>query len=210
MACPNEKRMRIDPNDLRRHYASLPDGALQAIERSELTSAAQAIYDEEVARRELTAGDDAEILEEGDEEGEFLDFDSGDSADWLEDASCACSFTLRSAKAPAPMAVHATEVLHAAGIPFHVETVEEELPTVDPGPRYSLRLMVPNGAALHAASVLDQHLFNEGQEAEWRATLETLSDEDLRALNPEVLCAGLLDRVARLKKAYKDEVARRR
>ena len=37
-----------------------------------------------------------------------------------------------------------------------------------------------------------------------------LSDEELRALNPEDICAGLLDRVERLTRVYTEEIARRR
>jgi hypothetical protein len=36
-----------------------------------------------------------------------------------------------------------------------------------------------------------------------------LTDRELGELNPSVICAGLVDRMARLKRAYNDEVARR-
>jgi hypothetical protein len=192
--------MRIDREDLRRHYASLPDGALLALERSELTEAAKAVYDEELVQRNLTS--------EEDDAGE-LDPAGAPAPDWIEDATCACAFTLRSPKSHVPMATQATTVLKAAGIPCHVLMNQEEPPNVDPAPQYSLRLMVPGGLALHAHSLLDQHIFNEEQENEWRAALEILPDEELLALNPEVFCAGLLDRIARLKKAYAEEVAQR-
>jgi hypothetical protein len=42
-----------------------------------------------------------------------------------------------------------------------------------------------------------------------RTHFETLSDEDLSALDPTVFCAGLEDRVARLREAYAEEIARR-
>jgi hypothetical protein len=63
---------------------------------------------------------------------------------------------------------------------------------------------------MHATSVLDRDLFNAQQEESWRAHLEVLSDAELSRLNPKVFCAGLLDRAARMKKAYEDEVARRK
>ena len=56
--------------------------------------------------------------------------------------------------------------------------------------------MVPAGLELTATSVLDQHLFNDELESGWRANLEALTDEELRDLDPDLLCAGLLDRVA--------------
>jgi hypothetical protein len=46
-------------------------------------------------------------------------------------------------------------------------------------------------------------------EADWRNHLQTLSDEDLRALKPEDFCGALLDRAERLKRAYLEEVASR-
>jgi hypothetical protein len=46
-------------------------------------------------------------------------------------------------------------------------------------------------------------------EAEFRTQLSVLSDQDLLKLDPDILCAGLLDRAARIKKAYKEEMAER-
>ena len=48
-----------------------------------------------------------------------------------------------------------------------------------------------------------------GLEAEWRSHFEALTDAQLRALTPDVICAGLADRIARLKRAYNEELARR-
>ena len=70
--------------------------------------------------------------------------------------------------------------------------------------------MVPGALSLKAASVLDKEIFNPEVEAGWKTYFETLKDSELRALNPEILCAGLLDQVTRLKRAYAEEVARRR
>jgi hypothetical protein len=52
--------------------------------------------------------------------------------------------------------------------------------------------------------------FNRIAEAEWRSQLEAFSDEELRALNPEDFWGALLDRVERMKRAYVDEIARRK
>jgi hypothetical protein len=73
-----------------------------------------------------------------------------------------------------------------------------------------LNVMVPLALALHAAGVLDRDLFNEEYEAEWRAHLKMLSDKNLSMLNPEIFCAGLQDRLNRIKKAYAEEIAARK
>jgi hypothetical protein len=209
--------MRIDPEDLRRHYASLPDGALRDINRAELTDIAKSIYDQEIAKRHpQETGEDQEAAESIDDFDEMVDEevelanDAGPEPAWLEDATCACAFTMRGGVYDVPGASHARTALREAGIPCHLVVVEEPPARVDPAPQSSLRLMVPGGLALHATSVLDEYVFNESHEADWRANFEALSDQELRALDPEVLCAGLLDRVARLKSAYEDEMARRK
>jgi hypothetical protein len=57
---------------------------------------------------------------------------------------------------------------------------------------------------------LDKEIFNAEIEAEYRTHFEQLSDEELRAVKPEVLLAGLSDRIERLTKAYTEEMERRR
>jgi hypothetical protein len=202
--------MRIDLDDLRRHYASLPDGALRALDRAELSEAARPLYDEEVARRAL-ASDPAAVSFEQPEEIDDVDFDvdSGPDPDWLDDAACACSFLTQNQYSN-DGAADASAALHAAGIPCHIVMHEEDPPKTSPAKLHYLRVMVPVPLALHAMSVLDTAIFNAEHEAELRASLEMLSDNDLRKLKPEILCAGLLDRVARLKKAYEDELERRK
>ncbi len=69
--------------------------------------------------------------------------------------------------------------------------------------------MVPAPLTLKATSLLDKEIFNPQIEADWRIHLESLTDTELAALNPNVICAGLFDRIARLKKSYNDEVSRR-
>jgi hypothetical protein len=69
--------------------------------------------------------------------------------------------------------------------------------------------MVPGALNLHATSVLDREIFNPDVEAEWAAHFQALSDEELHALSPEVICAGLEDRLMRLRRAYAAEIARR-
>ncbi len=205
--------MRLKPEDLRQHYASLSDDALTAMDRNDLVEAAQKIYDEEVARRGLKIEPEAEQAYEADSEIERpvpavtheLNVDA-DPPDWIENAACACTF---SSNSPAPQsdAIDGFATLTDAGIPCHVTmNVDETLES----PSYEFGLMVPGALYLHATSILDRDFFNVRQEADWRVHLEWLSDADLKALNPEIFCAGFLDRAARLKRAYKDELARRK
>ena len=46
-------------------------------------------------------------------------------------------------------------------------------------------------------------------EADWRTHFASMTDRELGALNSDVICAGLVDRIARLKRAYNDEISRR-
>jgi hypothetical protein len=210
--------LRIDPEELRRHYASLSDEALGALDRDELVSMAQKLYDEEVARRELTAEPDESAAPadppggveeaEGELDGE-LDIDDGPTPDWLEDAACACSFGVHYGTPYAENAANARAALRAAGIPCYITMQREDPPSANPPPRQFYNVMVPGALSLQATSVLDRDIFNAEHEADWRTHLEALSDEELRAQNPEIFCAGLLDRAARLKRAYRDEIARR-
>ena len=63
--------------------------------------------------------------------------------------------------------------------------------------------MVPGALYVQAANVLDREIFNPKVEDEWRTHFEALSDEDLHALNSEIICAGLLDRMKRLRKVFR-------
>jgi hypothetical protein len=71
-----------------------------------------------------------------------------------------------------------------------------------------LNVIVPVALFMHAASVLERDVFSEEYETEWRAHLAILSDRDLLTLDPGIFCAGLLARLARIKKAYVEEMAR--
>jgi hypothetical protein len=210
--------MRIDPEDLRRHYASLSDEALRSLHRGDLTEIARPIYDQELARRresppppEIVADDDDAGFAASDEMEEDLEIDDGPTPDWLDDAACACSILMpaQARLTEVPTAVRARAVLRANRIPCHIAMMHEEPARVETSAQRYLRLRVPGALAIHATSVLDRDLFNEDQEAEWRTTLETLTGEELLELDPDIFCAGLLDRVARLKKAYQDEMSRR-
>jgi hypothetical protein len=185
--------VQLDVQDLRQHYASLADEALLALNRSELTPMAQQCYDEEIAQRRLDQDEVAESTFHDDPEIE---------PDWVTDAACACSF--------GPQEVQdleqACEILEDAGVPCHVSVRQDQGQT---GAYDVHEVMVPAPLHLLAISVLDKEMFNPRLGAEWKAHLEELSDEDFNALNPDDLTAGFIDRAERLKRAYREEQARR-
>lgn len=192
--------MQPDPKDLRWHYAALSDEALLDINRDDLTAVAQRCYDEEVASRQLVApGDEASVIDEaGTDDGE-----TAVESDWLESAACACSF------GPQDTAdlEQACKILETGDVPYQVNSRDQE---DSQGQPYQMQdVMVPAAWLLLALSILDKEMFNERQEADWRAHLDGLSDEDFATIHIEDLTAGLLDRVDRLQRLYSDELARR-
>jgi hypothetical protein len=196
--------LQVTPDELRQYYASLSDEMLQEIDPASLTDAARECYESEFAKRDLSP-DALPLPADGDlEEGFEVE------PDWMEYAACPCSFSAVPGSTHAHDAERAREVLRAAGIPCHLSVASPD-PRQDDAPRFDeYRALVPASLNLKAISVLDKEIFNADLEADWRAHFAALSDEDLRALNPDIICAGLLDRVERLKRAYTDEIARRR
>ena len=196
--------MQVTPDELRRYYASLSDEMLLEIDPASLTDAARRCYESEFAKRDLSPDDGPLPAEEYIEESFEVE------PDWMEYAACPCSFTAVPGSNHAHDAERAREVLRAAGIPCHLSVASPE-PRHEEVHRFDeYRALVPASLNLKAISVLDKEIFNADLEADWRAHFAELSDEELRALNPEIICAGLLDRVERLKCAYTDEIARRR
>lgn len=189
--------MKVDTDYLRRHYAEISDEALREIDRNELVEAAQKCYDEEVARRHSEPAAPA-----APEPPDFVEDEDG--PDWLDGAACVCTFTNTPGSDSGADAAEARDAIEAAGIPSHItlEETGEERPA-------EYRVLVPASRTLEALSILDRDVFNARLEAEWTAHLAGLSDTELRALSPDLMCAGLLDRADRLKKAYQDELARR-
>jgi len=193
--------LKVDTEYLRRHYADLSDEALLEIDRGELVEGARRCYDEEVARRRSMAEQDAAAAPlDGADAGEA---GGGAEPEWMETAACVCTFVQMHGTDAQVDAADARDVLKSAGIPCRVALEEAA------GREAEWRVLVPGARTLEAVSVLDRDLFNARLEAEWQAHLEVLSDEDLRALNPEKICAGFLDRAERLKRVYRDEIARR-
>jgi hypothetical protein len=211
----------IDRKYLQEHFASLSDESLADVNRSELVDAAQKIYDEERARRGSVAKqkvapiskppviatpepvDEPEALPDEDED------DGQDAPEWIDEAACACSFVDYPGTHLSPEATNARDVLRAAGIPCYVAV--QEIPAEGSSQRAQVeyRVLVPAAQNLKALSVLDKEVFNERLEADWKTHFEQVSDEELLELSPEVICAGLADRIERLTRAFEQEVARR-
>ena len=214
--------MELDPEYLRQHYDSLSDEALLAVDRNELVEMAQTILDEEVGRRGLaprgatrrthaprnipTQMDPSDREAEDDGEPRRAD----DKPGWLEDAAEAYSFNDLPGRVSAADAEDARDALEAAGIPCYLDLAEiSPEQSTAPEPTHRWRIMVPGKLNLRATSVLEREIFNLEFEAEWKSHLETLSDEDLRAMNPQVAFCGLFDRVERVNRVYDEEFARR-
>jgi hypothetical protein len=178
--------VKIDTAQLKKQYSSMTDEALLDMDPEELTDEARACLDAELNGRGFAAED------------------AVPTPDWIDDGFSVCSYTAHPGGTAASDAAAACDALHAAGIPCHIASEE-----VGDPPRRELRIMVPGGRTLEATSVLDQKIFNVEIEADWESHLEGLSDEDFRAIDPEMICAGLLDRAHRLKQAYDNELARR-
>ena len=208
--------MRIDAESLRSHYASISDEELLDLYRGQLSEVAQKLYDEEIARRDLSGAPEEAVYggyepaQDGVEELDLEPEEDGPPPAWLEDAACAWAAAMR--RQDGGYAIGADTVrtaLRAAGIPSHI-VVKESVWEPPPTPTYSeCCVMVPGELSLRAANVVELKVFNPQHEENWRNHLQTLSDEELGALKPEDFCGALLDRAARLKMAYLEEVASR-
>jgi hypothetical protein len=189
--------MPVDVKYLREHYASLSDEALSATDRTELVNEAQQCFDQEFARRKESRPTPGR--------SETVDLDQ---PDWLDEAAEVYARSSHSGSAPANDVLDAEQALEAAGIPCQLELIEEEINTA-PAPTHRWRVLVPGNLNVHASSVLEREIFNAEFEAGWKMHLETLSDEELRAMTPQETLCGLFDRVDRATKAYEEEIARR-
>ena len=183
----------------------LSDEALLALDRAELVEVAQQVYDQELRSRRLTAepGEDESANHE-------LDDVKGLKPRWLDDAACAAVFASYHGGSSGSDAEGARDLLEAAGIPFYIDVQKADRSDGDTKSQSEFRLLVPGKLNLEAVSLLDKEIFNAELEAEYRTHFEQLSDEELRAVKPEVLLAGLSDRIERLTRAYTEEMERRR
>jgi hypothetical protein len=203
--------MAVDPEFLRQQYASLSDEALLEVDREGLVPIAQKVYDEELNQRNTHAQPAAprsgaaaprpRVERERPADGE--------NPDWLEDAAEVYSVSEFQGGTASQDAVQARDVLEAAGIPCFLDHSEhpEETSKTPPSTRWTL--LVPGSLNLEATSILDRDIFNTDFEANWKAHLEILSDEELEAVNPQDAFCGLFDRVERVLNTYEAELARR-
>lgn len=203
--------MQVDPEYLRQHYASLSDEALLEIDRAELVEIAQGCLDYEIRQRGLDSGGEALLVADEKLETDNEPSGDGDIPGWLEEGAEVYSAVVRRGAIDAPDAmVDARDVLEAAGIPCHLDMCEEQPPADrSPEPTHRWRLTVPGQFAFRATSVLDRDIFNADFEAAWRTHLEALSDQEVRAMNPQLVFCGLFDRMERVTRAYREELSRR-
>lgn len=201
--------MPVDIEYLRQHYASLSDEALEAIDPADLVEAARACYNEELKRRNIEwveVQPDRPAFEGGDVEAPEA------AEDWSEDATIVFSMADRMNGTAPESATAARDALDDEGIPCRLDLVElaPDEPSGAPPPTHEWHLLVPGEFNQWASSVLDRDLFNDDFEATWRAHLEAVPDDELRAMNPQKVFCGLYDRIERITRAYKEEVARRK
>lgn len=198
--------MQINREDLRRHYASLSDDELAEIDATDLTPAARECYEAEVRERNAAGSEgEEEAIAMAAAEAYAPEIGEG----WVEHAAVACAFSAVPGSTAAEDAARAQDALLGANVPCELSVISAD-PEDDEGSRWDeYRVLVPEALNLKALAVIDKELFNPQMEADWRAHLASLPDEILRALTPEVICSGLLDRVERLTRAYNEEVERR-
>jgi hypothetical protein len=198
--------MEIDAQRLSQHYASMSDQELMAVDRNELTDIAAKCYDWEIKKRGISFQQPETSTEattttthwtgrlptvkEPDDEETFIATTFSDMAGSDADEAVA--------------------LLKAAGIPARVDIQVMDPQPYNPKRITEYQVLVPSALGLEATSVLDKEFFNPTLEQQWKTDLASLSDEDLSQLNVDALCAGFLDRAARIRKAYLEEVARRR
>ena len=216
--------MRIHAEDLRRHYESLSEDGLLGVDRADLTPLAQAIYDQEIARRGLKHAPKEE--EDGDgyhrplpvlkpaanwdfANGLGSDTEEGPPPPWLPDAACPWSAYIQPDVDYVGRGAEVQAALREAGIPSRI-VVKPPEPEPPWKPRSAYCVMVPGELGTRACNVVERTVFNRMAIAEWRSQLQALSDAQLRALNPEDYCIALLERSESIKRAYLEEIARRK
>ena len=214
--------MRIDPEDLRGHYASLSDEGLLDIDRSDLAPVAQGIYDQEITRRGLDHPPEQEVeayhrplpIFKAGADRDFAselraDTDDGPPPAWLGDAACPWSAYIYPDGDYMVTGAEVQTALRDAGIPNRI-VVKPPAPAPPSKPLSLYCVMVPGDLATRACGVVQRKVSNRIAEDEWRSQLHSFSDEELLALNPADFWDALLDRAARMQRAYLDEMAHRK
>jgi len=190
--------MEADLSEVRRQYASLTDTALREIDRAELIEGAQKCLDDEFARRGLAKHAEPAAAARSIPKG-----------DWRDRPGCVCIFESFPERDSAPRAEDARKVLEAAGIPSYVDARKVDPNGGYPRPDREYLVMVPLAMSPRARGVLHMQIYNEQEDAGWRAHFEDLSDGELRSIDVDGLVEGFLDYAKRLRGAYEDELARR-
>jgi hypothetical protein len=207
--------MTVEPEYLPGYYATLSDETLLAMNRADLVAAAQKCLDDQLHKRGLTPRASARRFDEPDVIPRPQDIADGapppeDKPRWLEEAAEAFSAVDSAGTTMAHEISEARQVLEAAGIPCYLEILETpEKERVITYSKHRWRLLVPGNLGLRAGSVLDRDIFNPDFDARWKAHLQTLSDEEVRAMAPRVVFCGLFDRVERTTRTYDEELTRR-
>lgn len=190
--------MQVDPEFLKKHYASLSDEAFNEVDRNELVGIAQRIYDEERSTREPSSPAPSVRPATPSKRPES-------EPEWVSDATCACTFPTSQGQYDAARSEQVREALENAGIPVHVGS-HTEPPPENPKPVSEIRILIPSRYSLEAESVLDHEIYNQEVEDLWKTHFEMLSDEEFKDLDFESLISGLTDRLERLRRVYQDEV----
>ncbi len=202
--------MKVNVDELRRHYASLSDDALRAINREELVEIAQQCYDHELSQRAPLVKARAASLHpvESDPE-EAWDPEAEDVPDWVEDAACACTFPDYPGQNAGVAAGEARSALEESGIPCYIEQRPVERIEPPPPAENEYRVLVPGHFHLQATSALDKEIFNAHSTDAWRAHFQVLTDDELANTKIEDFVGGLLDLADRITVAYHEEMTRR-
>jgi hypothetical protein len=205
--------MHFDRGELRQHFALLNDEELLDLKREDLTKEAQGIYDREIAHRGLdnasAAEREIEKVEASFDKRDYGGDDETADPDWHRDGALVCAFVDTPGSHSAEMTVKAQSSLQAAGIPSHLRVRQEIDSSGVRDPYDTMEVLAPVRCAMHAASILDRDLFNDEFETYWRDHLGMLSNEDLLMLDPDIFCAGLLDKLSRMKRVYAQELTKR-
>ncbi len=186
--------MSFDAESLRRHYASLTMEALSELNPADLVPEASAILAAELAQRSAAP---------------ILTFASDAPPPWFETAALACSYPNEPGVAESPEALEAVKYLNSAVVPTYLSVAPA--PSDDEGENIfqDFLIYVPGHLSLKAASVLAVNIFNPRLEETWRTQLESIADDQLSSSAPQIVCAGMQDRIDRFTRSYDDELARR-
>jgi hypothetical protein len=205
--------MQVDRGELGEHFASLSDEELLDLKRDDLTEEAQGIYDLEISSRRLKKASATKRMIENTEASFYKRDYGGDNEtvdpDWHHDGTVVCAIVDTPGSHSEESVSKAQTSLQAVGIPSHLRARRELDASGIRDPYDTMEVLVPVRCAMHAASILDRDVFNDEFETYWRDHLSMLSNEDLLMLDPDIFCAGLIDKLSRMKRVYAQELTKR-